>query len=179
MPGKQTYNWKAQSNIGTNYEILLDKHFSERYVVRAASLAEQRMGIDRFFSQKITSCIGIRSEVRRVCFSVEYKADVKADKTGNIFVEIDQIRSDGGKKKGWALTFYAQVLVIFLPRHRTLLLANAWTVKTLLNHWIENYSLSTWVKNEVGNSARGVLVPIEVFTVNCCFGRETIRAGIE
>lgn len=94
------YNFKTQLAKGKLVESALDEFFEKKgYAISSVSLEEEKLyGYDRVFTHGD----------RRI--KVEYKADWKAEKTGNAFVEIS-VRSDSGEnaKNGW---YYTQADVV-------------------------------------------------------------------
>ena len=167
----EQYDFAEQYKVGTEFEQILDKHFAKRYTVKKATQAHwQRAGIDRFFAEQIPPW-----KIKK-WFSVEYKADILAHKTGNIFIEMEQ-RSAGSPDKvkpGWAPKIMAQSIVVLLPQKELVLWANGTTLKRWMDEWTIQYGASRWVENKNGWQARGVLVPIEVFRTNCCYASEKI-----
>ena len=87
---KKTYNFKQQLKIGKKGEHILDIFFKNKFHIKQVSLqTELEEGIDRIFINK-------KSGKK---FSVEYKRDDMALKTGNLFIETLSNSSNG--KLGW------------------------------------------------------------------------------
>jgi hypothetical protein len=97
--------------IGAEHERTLDTYFEGRgWAIAKATRAEQRDGIDRWLT---------RDGHRR---SVEYKADVRSDSTGNYALElvssVPDAEVDG--RFGWALKPGAERLALYRPTSRRL-----------------------------------------------------------
>jgi hypothetical protein len=99
-----TYQFATQLAKGQSYEELLDERFSELHIIQPATPQQQRQGIDRVFRP--------RSAPHEVMY-VEYKADQKAAKTGNAFVEIVSVDTTG--RPGWAESSQADWLFYLVP----------------------------------------------------------------
>lgn len=143
------YTMKGQLEKGEASENVLDDYFSTWYVITPVSRQMQRNEIDRIFECK-------RS---RTLWTVEYKADETAAKTGNVFIDIVSVDVDG--KRGWALMSYAQLLIVFVPPWQIGYVVPMTTVKGLLPEWVKNYKVRA-IPNE-GYNTLGIPVPIEIF----------------
>lgn len=100
------HDFAASLAAGETHERTLDAAFEARgWVVTPATRDEQRDGIDRWMER----------DGKRV--SVEFKADIKADETGNYALELVSsiADTDGPVKAGWALKPGADWLVLFRP----------------------------------------------------------------
>lgn len=96
------YDFRAQLSAGQRGEAILDRFFRRAYVITPASDAEQRTEIDRWFTN--------RKSGRR--FSVEFKTDSLAGKTGNAFIETTSVEEQN--KPGWATMSQAEYLIYFV-----------------------------------------------------------------
>jgi hypothetical protein len=145
----EPYKMMEQLEIGEAEEKVLDDYFSTWYTITPVSRQMQRNGIDRIFECK-------RS---RSLWTVEYKADKKAAGTGNVFIETVSVSTNG--KPGWALSSYAQLLIVYVPSWQIGYVVPMTTVKGLLPEWVERYKVGT-SPNE-GYETLGILVPIQEF----------------
>ena len=98
-----THDFRTQLADGAKGEVFLDGLFGEQYDINTATQAEQRQGIDRWFTNRQT---GERK-------AVEYKTDHRAFDTGNAFVETISVDTNG--KRGWDYTSRADILIYYLP----------------------------------------------------------------
>ncbi|MBK8035333.1 MAG: hypothetical protein IPK17_38675 [Chloroflexi bacterium] len=142
-----TYRFQTQLQQGEQGEATLDAYFAQRYKITAATMAEQRRGIDRWFFNPTT---GNR-------FSLDYKTDTRATQTGNVFVETKH--SD---RPGWAYTSEADWLFYYLP--------DAWMVYVVGLPFLRAKRLSGWAaqyptRSAVNNSytTYGLIVPLADF----------------
>jgi hypothetical protein len=149
----QVYGFTAQLDKGQAHEAVLDKFYARQYVIQEVNRDLQRMGIDRIFQHKRTA----------LRLSVEYKADERAAKTGNVFVETVSV--DTVDKKGWALTSLAQVLVYYVPPTNTIYQVGMLKIKRALEAWKGLYQTRT-IPN-IGYNTIGLLVPLQVFEKHC------------
>lgn len=142
------YQFSRQFDIGKDFEARLDNFFKQYCFVYAAAAHEQRQGIDRWFADEDQGFI-----------SVEYKADSKAAKTGNAFVETVSV--DTRNISGWAHTSIADVLCYYVPPTGKIWLIDFLELRRFLPDWIEKYPI-----RKVQNSdycTHGVLVPLQKF----------------
>lgn len=96
------YNFTRQLEIGQKCEDYLDAYFVWRVDrIHKATETEQRLGIDRLFSEE-----------GRI-YSVEYKSDLQAARTGNFYIETV---SAEGRQKGWLYTSKANFIIFFIPQ---------------------------------------------------------------
>ncbi len=95
----QTYDFAEQLDRGRYWEDVLDEYFSRWYNIREATRDEQRKGIDRWFHP---------GDADGPMTPVEYKADDKTSKTGNVFIETMSIVERN--KVGWAWKSEADIL---------------------------------------------------------------------
>jgi len=145
-------------------EAVLDRYFKQWYDVAPASEAQQRDGIDRVFSCQKTG--------RR--FTVEYKADGVAARTGNAFVETWSVAED--KRRGWAYTSHAQMLIYFVPQTGAIYMASMLKIKEMLETWTADYrekSVKNSGKNGNPYTTKGLPVPLLEFA-RCCFPARTM-----
>lgn len=151
------YGFAAQLAVGEAWEERLDRFFREGYAVevRRVGMEEQRRGIDRVFVGRETG------EVH----TVEYKADEKAGRTGNAFVETVSVDTTG--KPGWAVSSQADVLVYLVTEPETIYWIPMKRVRAALGRWRRLYR-EVAAANE-GYRTLGLLVPL------CEFERIAVR----
>jgi hypothetical protein len=141
-----SYDFSKQHSIGSDHEKALDEFFQRRYFVYPATREEQRTGIDRWFADEDE------------CFlSVEYKADSRAHKTGNAFIET--ISVDTRYVLGWAYTSQAEALCYYLPSTKKGWLICFKALRSCLPRWVETYPTRK-VKN-FDYCTHGLLVPMQ------------------
>lgn len=151
---EQEYQFGQQLSVGAMHEGEIDRFaVSILHVkIRPATPEQQCMGIDRIWA---------RRDGRQQ--SVEYKADIAAARTGNLFVETVSV--DAAGRPGWAYTSLAQLLVQYVPGLARVIISRMMTVKERLPGWLASYPLQP-VPNE-GYNTVGVLVPLEIFVSEC------------
>lgn len=135
--------------IGLAYEEILDKFYGQGYTINHVGYSLQLLGIDRIWLHR-------KSRKR---YSVEYKSDIKAGETDNIFIET--LSNEVTGQLGWAYTSCAQLLITFIPAKDYAYRATMIAVKYHLDEWIKKYP-SIEVKND-GYISRGVLLPMYIF----------------
>jgi hypothetical protein len=134
--------------VGQSYEQVLDKAFSSEYVLEPATRDEQRQGIDRIFYSADGGQI-----------SVEYKADLKAARTGNAFIETFSV--DTKNIKGWAYTSKADVLAYYIPALGLCHLIDFVDLRSCLKDWRTKYrTIRTSPELNEGYRTHGLLVPL-------------------
>lgn len=141
------YQWQKQLKIGLAHEAVLDEYYSRGYNITEATPDQQRMGIDRIFSEK---------KPNGLVFSVDYKSDDKAFKTRNAFIEIVSVNRTG--KKGWALASLAQIIIYYIPQASTTYWVGALTLKKAVRHWINEYPMVSARNGDY--DTEGLLVPM-------------------
>lgn len=137
-----TFNFKTQNEVGMRGERTLDDYFTKFYTIRPVPLDLQKLGIDRIFVNR-------RDGTR---FTVEYKTDLKATHTGNIFLEYEV-----DKKPGWVLASVAQVLVYYVPPKAYLI--NMYSLRQDFTSKILSGPPSSEIPNP-NYYALGVLIPL-------------------
>lgn len=145
------FDFKEQLALGEKYEDILDSHFSRWYDIEPAEREIQRLGVDRIFVANATS--------RRT--SVEYKTDIRAEFTGNFFIEVVSVapKSNFGQKKmGWAITSVAQMLVYYLPQTKMILSCSMQDLKDKVPSWSKQYPTGR-AQNETYYGV-GIKVPV-------------------
>lgn len=148
----KTHTWNNK-NIGDMGETILDKHFSKWFNIEEVSREEQRLGIDRIFTKKDIP----------VKFSVEYKTDLMAGKTNNVFIETMSVEEKN--KLGWAYTSLAQYIMYFVPTTSIYFVISVVEMKHCLAGWKTNY-VEKRLRNVMGKTvyhSSGLIIPIKDF----------------
>lgn len=140
------YSFNEQLCHGEHGEEFLDHYFSRWFHIEQASLEEQRLGIDRFFTS--------RNQKHRL--AVEYKTDETASRTGNAFIEI--ISVDIAGKAGWAYTSQADYLLYYVPQRAFIYMLKMTDIRDRLSLWHRQYPLRRIPNN--GYNSHGLLVPL-------------------
>lgn len=143
------YDFRKQLRSGQSGEEFLDEFFCQWYAIDKATDAEQRQGIDRWFTPLP---FGKR-------FAVEYKTDKTASRTGNAFVET--ISVDTANKPGWAYTSQAKYLVYYVPGDELVYVMAFTVLRNQLTRWQHEYP-SRRIPN-VGYFTHGLLVALREF----------------
>jgi hypothetical protein len=139
------YDFKEQLDLGEKFEKELDQYFGPRYSISNVTMEQQRLGIDRIF--KYEKEIG-----------VEYKSDLQAHKTNNIFIET--ISSDKDFSEGWAVKSKADLLVYYLPIKKVAYLVEMSKLREKLPMFC-SYKKASGKNNTY--SSHGRLVPLDEF----------------
>lgn len=120
-----TYSFKRQLAIGLAGEAILDKYFSDQYLITSAKKSEQKVGIDRRFQHKVTG----------TKITIEYKTDYQAQKTGNAFVETTSFSRQEHQVLGWAYTCKADWIVYFCYHLNKAYLVDPIYLRNILRVW--------------------------------------------
>lgn len=144
----ETYGFAAQLAIGELWEERLDRFFTERFAVDVLPVdrGDQRRGIDRVFVGRETGEV----------YSVEYKADERAGRTGNAFIETVSV--DVTAKAGWAVASQADALVYLVTDPETIYWIPMRRVRASLERWRRLYREAA--AQNVGYRTVGLLVPL-------------------
>lgn len=149
MDDHHSYSFNGQLQSGEQGEVFLDEYFARWFILEPASPAEQRQGIDRFFTT--------RNRKRR--FAVEYKTDNVAARTGNAFIET--ISVDVINKPGWAYTSQAEYLLYYVPGKAVVYMMPMAAIRRCLALWLEHFPHRQIPNN--GYNSYGLLVPLGEF----------------
>lgn len=145
-----TYSFDERLKAGQSGESVLDDVFKDRFVIVPATRDEQRLGIDRHFTNRETG----------VSFTVEYKTDWTASRTENAFVETVSV--DSANKPGWAYSSQAYRLIYFVPGPPEIIYVMLMSIiREHLPRWIKTYPQRR-IPNK-GYFTHGVLVPLIEF----------------
>lgn len=146
------YDFQTQLAIGKEVEHALDTYFSQWYEITPVSIeTEKNQGIDRLFTS-------IQTSQQK---TVEYKADFKSFRTGNMYVELSVNSNSGHTKNGWALHSIADVIiyaVISGVKIVTIYIFSPSVIRDNLEKWKGQYRNVT-CQNK-GYHSKGVLVPM-------------------
>lgn len=150
-----SYDMREQLDLSRLRDSEIDKHFSDKWGIEPVGRLFERIGVDRIWTHKMTG--------RR--WSVEYKHDTLAHKTGNVFVETTSV--DTADVKGWAYTSCAQVLVYYVVSGEYAFVIRMAEIERRLAVWEQFYetkSASTLNKG-TGKTYKtyGVCVPLLIF----------------
>ena len=143
-----TYSFTQQKAVGTEAEAVLDRWVDQFYRLRPATMAQQRQGIDRQATHRLTG--------RQ--FTLEYKADGRAYATGNAFVETLSVAPD---KPGWAVTCTADH-ILYWVRNGGLYICRPIALRAHLPEWRRTCEPRS-ITNR-GYSTKGLLVPLAQFS---------------
>lgn len=143
------YDFEHQLAQGEAGEAQIDEFFASWYRITKAGHDQQRRGIDRIWIDRQTGRT----------FTVEYKTDWTAARTGNAFVET--ISNDSSHSPGWGYKSRATWLVYFIPDPETLYVLEMAHIRQNLPRWEEAYETRA-VMNR-GYLTHGVLVPLDEF----------------
>lgn len=149
---------------GRHWEQALDAAF--RFIgteVIEAGPELQQWGVDRIHRR-------VLSEEITYSVSVEYKTDLVAVRSGNLFLEHQIRTSDGAMKSGWLFKTIAQTLVFLLPQKKRFITMDTLQLKSFALN--ANLRESPWVENFGGFAAKGLLLPIRI-------GRQEIPSWYE
>lgn len=141
---KPVYNFQEQLKIGQEGEAFLDSFFRGKgvQVEVVDDLDTQRRGIDRYF------------HIEGKTFSVEYKTDHTAARTGNAFLEMAV-----DKKAGWVQRTEADFIAYYVPGRQVIYLVRPERIRELLGAYINKLQ---W--GEIRNDsfvAYGMLLPLD------------------
>lgn len=142
------HNFGSKYREGVLHEREIDSQFHDRFEISAVPRFMQRLGVDRIWKNRESG----------ETFTVEYKADEVASRTGNVFIETTSI--DTEKKPGWAYTSTAQILVYYIPGD-AIYLASTLRLRRVIKDWVRRYP--TGRANNGTYFSQGILVPTSVF----------------
>lgn len=148
-----THHFFTSLKQGELGEAQLDKFFSKQWAIAPATIAQQNQGIDRCFYD-------LRSN--QFAFTVEYKFDSMAAKTGNAFIELGSFGAIA--KLGWVYTCSADRIFYTIAGDLLVYELNPVQVRAFLPGWLRKYSQSVKAvsNNRDGTfySTIGLLVPL-------------------
>ena len=143
------YDFKQQLAQGQQHEHQLDEVFRKWFRIMPATRDQQRQGIDRIFYHVKDA----------KTYTVEYKADSLAGKTGNAFVETVSV--DTANKPGWAVSSQATMLVYLVVDPETIYCIWMAKLRSKLQARMATYQERT--AQNAGYKTHGLLVPLHEF----------------
>lgn len=148
---QKEYEFHKQLSVGKRGEGELDRYLRSTPEVWELHHfpALEKMGIDR---------IALLHTGERI--SLEYKTDLIAGNTNNIFVETMSNKEKG--VSGWAETSLAQLLLYYIPTKGLLLHVEMLKVRRMLATWEKEFGRKV-VKN-TSWTGEGMLVPLDRFS---------------
>lgn len=144
------YQMAQQLRKGEAAEVHLDRHFADRFRIMPATREQQRQGVDRIFIKRSTGH----------SYTVEYKTDWTAGRTGNAFIETVSVDSE--QIPGWAYSSQAEWLLYFVPVRLTIYLITFADLRAQLPHWLATCKAAPPIPN-AGYHTLGILVPLIEF----------------
>lgn len=155
----QDYDFDKQLKDGTKHECDLDIFFEKWFTIVKVNIAMQRRGIDRKFIGRKTGH----------CYTIQYKADSTAARTGNAFIETISVDTDN--VPGWAYTTQAQYIFYYIPPAKEIRVVCVKQLKAALSQWKREHRLSPPVPNKGRYGKQyntfGLLVPLKDFDEVC------------
>lgn len=143
------YSFKKKLREGQRHERFLDRHFADNFHIAPATRDEERAGVDRHFTD--------RKSGRR--FTIQYKADTTAGRTGNAFVELISVDTTGAP--GWAKSCTADFIVYWVVGIGPAYVIRPAAIRRELARWERHYQ-SRRVPNRNYHTV-GLLVPLDEF----------------
>lgn len=143
------YSLQRQLEKGQKWERYLDSLFDTNFHIREATRQQQRQGIDRIFIEKSTG----------KSYTIEYKADKTAARTGNAFVETMSVDRIG--KRGWAYTCQADFIIYYIVGIGPAYILKPNDIREQLPIWEYRFPERT-IPNKTYNTI-GLLVPLDEF----------------
>ncbi len=149
------YDMQEQLRLSRLRDSEIDKHLSDDWRISGEVPREmERLGVDRVWVHRKTG--------RR--HTAEYKHDTLAHKTNRAFVETWSVER---KKRGWAYTSCAQILVYYVVGGEYAFVCRMEDIERRLPFWEAHYPTkhATTFDRRTGESYRtvGVCVPLPVF----------------
>jgi hypothetical protein len=145
-----TYQFAAQLAQGETYEDQIDAFFRAKGAqISKVDRTTQRRGIDRVWYDPTDDRT----------WTVEYKADSLAGKTGNAFVETVSVDATG--KPGWAYSSHASLLVYLVTDPQTIYVISMARLRRCLPRWSAAYPTRQAAND--GYNTHGLLVPLHEF----------------
>lgn len=143
-----TYQFATQLQQGESYEEKIDAFFRSRFAVQISTVdrTSQRRGIDRVWYDTADD----------QTWTVEYKADSLAGRTGNAFIET--ISVDTEERPGWAYSSQASLLVYLVVDPQCIYVISMARLRRNLARWAAVYPTRQAANN--GYNTHGLLVPL-------------------
>lgn len=145
------YQFRQQLKDGRKQEKYLDGMFLDRFHIREATRQQERQGIDRIFTNKVTG----------KQYAIQYKADATAARTGNAFIETVSV--DVKDVPGWAYTCQADYIFYYVVGIGPIYIVEPSAIRKRLVRWQNKYQ-SRQIPNRRKGGFRyntiGLLVPL-------------------
>lgn len=142
------YSFKRQFRRGQKAERYIDTLFADRFRIKPASRSEERRGIDRHFTND-----------KGKHYTIQYKADKTAARTGNAFVETVSV--DTRDIPGWAYTCEADFIFYYVDDIGPIYILRPKDIRKKLTRWQNKYQTRK-IPNKNYNTI-GLLVPLDEF----------------
>lgn len=139
---------------GEKYEQFLDTVFSPYFEVRPVARSLQRIGVDRVF---------VARQSPETFWRVEYKTDLEAAHTGNVFIETVSVDGSQGKLlvPGWGYTSQADTLIYYLPHLQWACIIPFSKLRVWLKEWEIRYPIGKAANQNY--KTHGLKIPIRTF----------------
>lgn len=139
------YDFQEQLRKGKEAERFLDEYFTKQdfYIEHIRLSDELKLGIDRVFYRH-----GMR-------WTVEYKTDFLADKTGNAFIETKSVDDE---KLGWLYTSLSQIIFYYVPGLKKIYSLDVVILRKESNNFQEKYPKRS--SQNATYRSEGILVPL-------------------
>jgi hypothetical protein len=144
-----TYSFRKQFAFGKKHESRLDRLFADRFSIKPASRAQERSGIDRIFTEIDTG----------KTYTIQYKSDKTAARTGNAFVETVSVDVQG--KPGWAVSCQADFIIYYVVDSGPAYILRPKDIRKRVSTWQRKYDQRK-IPNR-GYHTVGLLVPLREF----------------
>lgn len=145
------YSFSRKFKEGQKHERFLDRHYKDRFRIRPASREEERIGIDRHFTDRRNGRT----------YTIQYKADSTAASTGNAFVETVSVSTGTTGKPGWAYSCQADFIVYYVVGKGPAYVIRPEEIRKRLSAWKRQYEAREVPNN--GYHTVGLLVPLDEF----------------
>ena len=143
------YDFQKKLREGQRHERFLDDYYRAKFAIEPATMADERRGIDRFFTDRRTG--------RR--YAIQYKADTTAARTGNAFVETVSVDTTGAP--GWVHSCQADFIVYYIVGKGPAYVVRPGDIRKRLKRWEREFPLRTIANN--GYITVGIVVTLDEF----------------
>jgi hypothetical protein len=142
------YDFAESFGRGKRGEDILDTYFADRFDIRPVSMDQDRLGIDRIFTNHLGRQL-----------TVQYKTDRTAATTGNVFIETVSV--DYPPKAGWVFSCSADWLIYYVPGWDMAYVVRPAALKAKVREWYGAHQCRA-IPNKSYHTI-GVLVPRHIF----------------
>lgn len=146
------YDFRKQLKSGKAQERYLDSLFADDFYIKEATREQERQGIDRIFTKRAN---GHK-------YTVQYKADATAARTGNAFIETVSV--DNRNIKGWAHTCTADYIFYYVVGVGPIYIVKPKDIRRKLAGWGRKYHTQPIPNKKYGKliyNTIGLLVPLD------------------